>query len=148
MTEGPFLRRSQTYELFGCDFMLDSNLNLWFIECNSGPVLSGSTEEKGKFISKMLLDLYEIVFGMLRSQTKRIIEFVNEMIRKEEYELLPDCSLAVKDLEEKRKIFKEITKNYVEPEFAPSPTNGFSKIYDANLSGEERFANLIPEECF
>jgi len=148
MTEGPFLRRSQTYELFGCDFMLDENLNLWFIECNSGPVLSGATEEKGKFVSKMLTDQYEIVFGMLRSRTKRIIAFVNSIIRNNEIERLPFGDVGIKDLEKKREHFKEITKNYVEPEFEPSPGNGFSKIYDGNLSGEDRYAGLIPKECF
>jgi len=148
MTEGPFLRRSQTYELFGCDFMLDSNLNLWFIECNSGPVLSGATEEKGRFVSKMLLDQYEIVFGLLRSRTKRIINFVNSIIRNGEAERLPMGGVAIKDLEAKRRHFKEITRNYLEPEFVPSPDNGFSKIYDGNLEGLDRYAGLIPEECF
>jgi len=147
MTEGPFLRRSQVYELFGCDFMLDSNLNLWFIECNSGPVLSGATEEKGKFVSKMLTDQYEIVFGMLKSRTKRIIEFVNSIIRNKEYERSESGTIVVKDLEAKRKHFKEITKNKVEPEFEPSPDNGFAKIYDGNLDGTARYAGLITKEC-
>jgi len=147
MTEGPFLRRSQVYELFGCDFMLDSNLNLWFIECNSGPVLSGATEEKGKFVSKMLTDQYEIVYGMLKSRTKRIIEFVNSIIRNKEYERNESGAIVVKDLEEKRKHFKEITKNKVDPEFEPSPDNGFAKIYDGNLDGTARYAGLISQQC-
>lgn len=31
-------KKPNIYELFGLDFMLDENLNLWFIECNPSPV--------------------------------------------------------------------------------------------------------------
>ena len=146
-TSHAFLKRSQVFELFGIDFMLDDNLNLWFIECNSGPVLKGTSEEKERFLTKMLLDQFEIVFGYLKSRLKRIIRYTNQLIR-EEIEGNPGLEKPeLSDIEEKRKVFKEITKNYFEPEFEPSPTNGFVKIIDENLDGTERYAGLISKEC-
>lgn len=147
MTKGPFLKRSNLYELFGCDFMLDNNLNIWFIECNSGPVLSGSSDEKEKFVTKMLRDQFDIVMGLLKSRAKRIIAYINTIIKSNEYEKLPSGEIQVKDLETKRKIFKQIIKNNFEPEFKPSADNGFVKITDENFYGTERFSGLIQEEC-
>jgi len=142
-----FVKKSQTYELFGCDFMLDDNLNLWFIECNSGPVLSGSSKEKERFVTKMLRDQFEIVFSMLKSRAKRIIRFVNSIIRSSETQIMSNGEVVIQDLERKRQEFKEITRNYLEPEFEPSPDNGFSKIYDDYLDGASKYAGLISEEC-
>ena len=147
MTQGPFLIRSQVYELFGVDFMLDSNLNLWFIECNSGPVLAGSTEEKGIFVNKMLKDQFEIVFGYLKSRSKRIIQYVNRIMDEGEVERLPNGDVRINDLEEKRREFAELSKNYFEPEYVPSEGNGFHKITDDNLSGLARYSGLIEEDC-
>jgi len=147
MAGDKFIKKSQTYELFGCDFMLDNNLNLWFIECNSGPVLSGSSQEKELFVTKMLRDQFEIVFGMLKSRSKRIINFVNSILRSPETQILEDGDVVIDDLEKKREIFKNITRNYVEPEFEPSEDNGFFKVYDDNLEGTAKYAGLIPEEC-
>lgn len=147
MTQSPFMKKSQIYELFGIDFMIDSNLNLWFIECNSGPVLSGTSAQKLKFITKMLKDQFEIVFGLLKSRAKRIIAYVNMIIENGEVEKLPSGEVVVSGLENKRKEFLEIIKNRFEPEFEPSKGNGFYKIIDENLRGVDRFAGLIKEEC-
>jgi len=46
MTKKDFVKQSNVYELFGLDFMLDENLNLWFLECNASPVYQGTTPEK------------------------------------------------------------------------------------------------------
>jgi len=39
MSKSKFFQDSRVFELFGLDFILDSELNLWFIECNASPVL-------------------------------------------------------------------------------------------------------------
>ncbi|RZM27129.1 MAG: hypothetical protein EOO88_14520, partial [Pedobacter sp.] len=79
MSQYSFLRQSPLFELFGVDFMLDSDLNLWFIECNTSPVLKGTSDEKERFVSKMLRDQFEIVIGLLRSRMKRVLVFVNQI---------------------------------------------------------------------
>jgi hypothetical protein len=42
MSKNGFFKDSRGYEMFGLDFVLDENLNLWFIECNASPVLIGN----------------------------------------------------------------------------------------------------------
>lgn len=60
MSENSFWKGSNVFEMFGLDFMLDENLNLWFIECNSSPQFIGTTGKKNRKIQKMLKDLFEI----------------------------------------------------------------------------------------
>jgi hypothetical protein len=141
-----FVKRSSMMELFGVDFMLDDDLNLWFLECNSSPVLKGTSEEKEKFLNKMLSDMMEIIIGYLRSRSKRMIQYINDLSES----LDGDYGLAVQNipnLEAKRKRFKEVTMNYFEPEFDISKENGFYKIIDENLEGVERYAGLVDKSC-
>ena len=46
--------------MFGCDFIMDDQLNLWYIECNPSPVYEGTTPEKFIFQTNMLRDAFEI----------------------------------------------------------------------------------------
>ncbi len=147
MVSDALLKRSQVYELFGVDFMLDDNLNLWFIECNSGPVLSGSSKEKEIFVTKMLVDQFEIVSGLLKSRMKRVIQYVNGIIEENQVNRLPGGAIEIKDLEIKQKEFKKLIENRFEREYELSWNNGFSKIVDDNYEGVERYSGLISEEC-
>ncbi len=76
-------KASQMYSVMGCDFMLDDNFNMWFIECNLKPSLVGNSPEKKKFIARMLKDQFEIVLKLLRSRAKRIVNLVNDIIQSE-----------------------------------------------------------------
>jgi len=147
LTQHRFLKRSNTYELFGIDFLLDDDLKLWFIECNSGPVLKGTSEEKERFLVKMLSDHFNIMFDYMRSRMKRIINFVNQMIVELPLENIYPDQVVIFSLDEKKKEFRKISMNYLEPEFQPEADNGFVKVIDENLSGKDRYAGLIPEEC-
>jgi len=147
LTQHRFLKRSNTYELFGIDFLLDDDLKLWFIECNSGPVLKGTSEEKERFLVKMLSDHFNIMFDYMRSRMKRIINFVNQMIVELPLENIYPDQVVIFNLDEKKREFRKIAMNYLEPEFQPEADNGFVKVIDENLSGKDRYAGLIPEEC-
>ena len=147
MSEHAFLSRSSISELFGVDFMLDSNLNLWFIECNSGPVFKGTSDEKMSFLIKMLSDHFDIVFGLLKSRMKRIIHYVNRVTTNREFKWLEEGDIEIVGLEEKIKEFAAITQNRFEPEFEMDASNGFRKIIDANLQGVDVYAGLIDKEC-
>ena len=56
--------------------MLDDSLNLWFIECNSSPQLIGTNQLKTDVLTKMLKDMFEIQYGLLRSRMKRVHKFM------------------------------------------------------------------------
>jgi len=71
--------KSPSFELYGCDFILTEDLKLWFIECNSGPMMESTTEEREKILAKMMKDHFELMFGYLRSRMKRVISFINKL---------------------------------------------------------------------
>ena len=53
------------FELFGVDFLLDEDLNLWFLEVTKSPAMKATSEAKGRIQRKMVKDLIEIEYGML-----------------------------------------------------------------------------------
>ena len=147
MASHSFLKRSTIYELYGVDFLLDSNLNLWFIEANSGPAIGGYSKPMEKFIAKMVEDHFEIIMGLIRSRMKRVINYVNRIISSGLVAGGKKDNIKIKDLDQRRYEFKTISKNYFEKEFEPKAGNGFSKIIDDNLFGTERYSGLISQEC-
>jgi len=149
MSQHTFLKSSGVFELFGVDFMLDADFNVWFIECNIGPVLKGTTEEKERLLVKMLKDHFEVVLGLLKSRVKRILVYVNRLttIQMRGTEKEEDFG-QIEKLQDYIKEFKEVNRNRFEKEFEPGSENGFVKIIDENyVRFEERYHNLIPSEC-
>ena len=142
-----FYEHSALYELYGVDFMLDENLNLWFIEANSGPALDGYSKPMEKFIVKMLKDNFEIAHALLKSRMKRIVVYVNSLIENGTAKVNEKGELEIQDFIHKQITFEGLTKNYFEEEFMPSATNGFVKIIDANQRGVDMYQGLIRQEC-
>ena len=52
--------RPNCFELFGFDFMLDSNLNCWLIEVNTNPCLEESSPILGCLLPRMIDDLLKL----------------------------------------------------------------------------------------
>ena len=146
MTYSPFLKHSSVFELYGLDFIVDANLNVWFIEANIFPYLDDASPKDKAFFVKLIKDMFEVTTGLLRSRTKRIINYINyvtksgKAIRKANGDFIENLSYEKEE-------FKEISKNWFEPEFEPSPTNGFKKIADFNQYGVDRYQGLLEEEC-
>ena len=147
MSQSSFSKLSAVYELFGVDFMLDEDLNLWFLECNSGPVLTGTSEEKEKFMITMIRDHFEIVKGLLRSRNKRIITYINKVVKEMQAFKKKTGTYKFKDTDKKQEEFRQVIKNKFEPEFEPLANNTWHKIIDENLYGSQRYMNLIEEKC-
>jgi tubulin polyglutamylase TTLL1 len=147
MGQDTLLKKSSLHELYGVDFMMDENLDLWFIEANARPLIEGWTPERNDYFNSMLVDSFEIVFGLLRSRTKRIANYINHLTQMNGEWEYKNGNMRVNSLEERRAEFRELTKNRFEPEFEPRAGNGFQKIIDENLSGVDRYMGLIEEEC-
>jgi len=148
MSQHSFLKSSSLYELFGLDFMMDSDLKLWFIEANARPALEGDPLKKSIFMYYMLNDHFEIVFGLLKSRMKRIILYVNELAANTEaWKPLNASKLHLVNAKMRRQEFRELTKNRFELEYEPSPTNGFSLIIDENKNGTQRYSQLLESDC-
>ena len=147
MGQAPFLRTSSIYEIMGVDFMLDDNLDLWFIEANIYPSFIEYSPKESKILNGMLKDHWEIVQGLLKSRAKRIINYIN-FLTKEGKGWRDENGASFDDFELRQREFKEISKNYFESEFEPSATNGFELVANENLNDEGRYAGLIPTHCF
>ena len=143
MAQSAFLKKSATFEILGLDFIMDDNLQLWFIEANTMPLLHGANPGQINMMNQVVEDSLEIVIGLLRSRVKRIIQYVNKLTP----ELRKSARLDILGLEAKQEEFRVITQNCFEPEFEPSKTNSFSRIIDENIEGVERYSGLISERC-
>jgi len=145
MAQSRFTKQSSVHELFGLDFIMDADLGLWFIEANTMPLLDGFTKGSTILLNDMMEESFEIVFALLRSRTKRIIDYINkltEIVVNEKY-----SSGEISYLEERRKEFELLTRNKFEPEFQVSANNRFQLIIDENVRGTKRYQDLLEQDC-
>ena len=142
-----FLVHNSLYELYGADFMLDADLNLWYIEANSAPGLGGYSKPIEKIIVKMLRDHFEVIIGLVRSRMKRVAVFVNQLIESGAVVETMNGDVLIRELDKRREEFRQLTKNHYEKEFEPSAKNGFKKIIDLNYPGTGMYQGFIEEEC-
>jgi len=140
MSAHAFWNQSNVYEMFGLDFMLDEDLKLWFIECNSSPQLIGTNEYKTNFLVKMLEDLFEIQYSFYRSRMKRVLKLIKKMNQQAEKEG------RIRTSKWKREYLK-ISVNKLEPEYPISPENSFKLIMDLSLQGADAYFGHIAPEC-
>jgi hypothetical protein len=135
-----FEKRPNYYEMYGCDFLLDTDLNIWFMECQSDPGFNKAPSPG------QLQGAWEITFGLLRSRIKRMIYFVNQLTQEIKQQNMSEAEIRtyVKD---KQAEFDKINKNYFEEEFTPRKKNKFVKIIDENVTGTKKFGDLFPKEC-
>ena len=148
MTQHMLYPGSQSYQLMGVDFMLDDDLNLWFIEANVGPELKGSPKQKEMLVSRMVYDLFEITTSFLKSRLKRIVKYVNWLENSGQIQIDEEGNVTIKKLEQRRKEFADITKNYFDEEFELSSDNTWVKIVDENIEGLARYNGMFDIECF
>jgi len=142
MAQKGFLKISSVYELFGIDYVMDDNLDLWFIEANAAPLIHGFTKESTVLINQMLVDTFDIVHGLLRSRMKRVISYVNTLTKE-----IDPSDTRVRYLGDKRKEFNELIKNSFDPEFMPRKNNTYELIIDETKTGTARYAKLLPKNC-
>jgi len=55
------IKRQTTFQLFGCDIILDQNLNPFILEFNKGPEMTPKNDEDYKFKYKLNVDMYNKV---------------------------------------------------------------------------------------
>ena len=56
--------KPNSFELFGFDFVVDKNLNLWLIEANMSPACA----ERQPWLVQMLDDMAEGITGMIQAK--------------------------------------------------------------------------------
>jgi len=140
MSAHSFWNQSNVYEMFGLDFMLDDELNLWFIECNSSPQLIGTNDLKTKFLIKMLEDIFEIQYGLYRSRMSRVLKLFKRISQQ-------SAESGRIDYVAWRDQYAEASRNRFEPEYETSPDNSFKIIMDLNREGADAFFGILDEDC-
>ena len=55
------LRKSNSFELFGYDFMVDENLKPWLLEVNSSPSMESSTPVTTELVRNVLEDTVKVI---------------------------------------------------------------------------------------
>lgn len=55
------LHRDNAHEMFGYDFMVDTNMNVWLIEVNSSPSMEHSTGVTEKLVKSILSEVPHLV---------------------------------------------------------------------------------------
>jgi tubulin polyglutamylase TTLL1 len=140
MSKYSFMKHSGIFEMFGLDFLLDDDLNLWFIECNASPQLIGTSELKTKFLTDMLTDMFDIQFAYLRSRMKRVHQFMQRFFKE-------TASAKEIDWEPWREEFAIINQNKLEPEFPLRKNLTFTLIMDKSRKGKAAYFGLLDDDC-
>merc|ERR1712232_1364857 len=63
-TRDAILPRGSSFELFGYDFMVSEDLDVWLLEVNSSPDLSYSTSTTRGLVKAMLDDMVKVVIDV------------------------------------------------------------------------------------
>ena len=126
--------------MFGLDFVMDENLNLWFIECNASPQLIGTNELKTKFLVQMLEDMFKIEYAYLRSRWRRIQQFAKEYYNEQLTQKKSDAEYWKRSLE-------KALVNQLESEYSSSVGGTWEKILDENIEGAKKYYGFLEEEC-
>lgn len=81
--------RKFCFQLFGYDFILDSNFNVWLIEINTNPCLEESSPLLKMLIPRMINDLLkltiDVVFPLLPNENQKKEIIIEEKDRRPDY---------------------------------------------------------------
>lgn len=140
MNKDVLWKQSNIYAMHGIDFMIDENMNLWFIESNPTPHLGGTTKEKNKIYYDLLTNLFHTQYAYYQSRMKRVFRVIKDL--QQEAKTTDQINLA-----KWQKEYDKAIKNRLEPEYQLKPENTFQLVFDENLPNSDAYFNLIPHDC-
>ena len=139
MVEKRLHQNPNLFEVFGVDYVIDENFDIFVVEVNASPMQVGTSKEKTRLMKKMNQGIVQITLAFLRSRVKRSMKF------------LRDNAEAIKNNENLDALaveFRELNRNKVEPEYEHLIQNlSWEKIVDENIEGKDAYMGLIDDEC-
>lgn len=63
-------KRKFCFELFGFDYILDSDLNVFLIECNTNPCIEESSSILKRLLPRMLDDMFKLTLDQIYQSSK------------------------------------------------------------------------------
>jgi len=142
LSQDVFLKQSNVYELYGVDFMIDDQMNLWYIEANPNPQLSGYTAEWNKLYLSVMMGAFDIQSAYYKSRMTRVLNVVKAM--QEEEKVKGHNSV---DYGKWRMEYQSALKNRLEPKYKINSQNKWVPIINENLEGEKVYFGHIPSSC-
>jgi hypothetical protein len=95
-------QKSNCFELFGFDFLVDKNLKLWLLEVNMSPACS----ERADWLTEMLDDMSEGVLDLIEKKVLYGGEFRRPPLSNQAYDVEKEVAVKTYQLQ------KEANKNY------------------------------------
>lgn len=127
--------------MFGLDFVLDNDLNLWLTECHPSPQLVKGNQYKTEYFVTMMRDMLDIEVTLLRSRWQKVINFINLFqadIMKER---------MVKNAPAWRKKFADIYINDPKPQYVISSSNTWQPVINRNIRDQGAYFGLMDKDC-
>lgn len=66
----PVKRSAHCFELFGYDFIIDSDFNTWLIEVNTNPCLEESSQLLKQLLPRMINDMFKLTIDKIHHYQK------------------------------------------------------------------------------
>jgi Tubulin-tyrosine ligase family len=150
-----FVKNPSVFEMFGVDFMLDQNMDLWFLEANSNPEMIPTSEFKERVFHELVKETLEVILAYTRSKIKRITGFLFKLkqnILQEVSENERNVKFLVKFIEEKvnfekvRAKLRFLLKNKLHSDHQFQ--NKWQIVFDYSQRDPEKIFNgLLPSHC-
>ena len=110
-------QRKLCFEIFGYDFIIDDNLNVWLIEVNTNPCLEESSPLLKKLVPRMLgrIDLIWILFYNIDDAFKLTIDrtYPQKENLNNKSEHFPKCTYSVDSYSDNENLWFIIIISYI-----------------------------------
>jgi len=121
--------------------MIDDQMNLWYIESNPNPQLSGYTADWNKLYLSVMMGTFDIQAAYYKSRMTRVLNVLKAMQKAEnEY-------VGLVDYEKWKMEYQKALKNRLEPKYKINSQNKWVPIINENLGGVDTYFGHLPSSC-